>query len=98
MAKKEDAMTRRQLERALRDKSISDKEFFKMLLKYFEEQGAKMQESKSTSIHSRDFKKLQKTSADLSSLIQALRPAVNEMVRKLVLKQHEYCCGPKSKK
>lgn len=92
-------MTLRQLERALRDESISDKKFFKTLLRYFKEQDAKRRKSKMdvSSIHFWFFKKRRTASVGLRLLIRIYRPVVSEMVLEHVLGLHERCCGPKRK-
>ena len=93
-------MTIRTVENAAADKSIPDKKFFKILLKYLNDQETKAQESKKdiSSINSPYFKKMESEMNHLSKLVEKLRPAVMKMMQKHVLKQHEHCCGPKSKK
>lgn len=86
-------MTRRQLEKVLRDESISDQKFFKMLLAAFKEQDAKMRKSKKL-VYSRYF---QKQRAGFRSLVRVYRPVVSEMVLNHVFGLHERCCGPKRK-
>lgn len=78
-------MTGQELECKMRDISISDKEFFEFLVKYLEERD-------DTPIEQEDIVALQQ----LRKLTKKLRPAVLEMMRRYLLKQHEGCCLPKT--
>lgn len=80
-------MTMHELECKLRDTSISDKDFFELLVKYFEER-----ERDDTPIEQEDIVALHQ----LRKLTKKMRPAALEMMRRYVLKQHEGCCMPKT--
>lgn len=93
-------MTVKSLENAMTDKSISDKKFFKILLKYLSDQERKYRNSREdiSSVKSPAYQKIESETNRLRARMEKLRPAVMEMLRQYVLKQHEHCCGPKSKK
>ena len=95
-----DKITIRALKKAVADTSISDKKFFKMLLKYLSDQEIKDQKSNKdiSSINSPEFQKREAKTDRLRKLVEKMRPEIDEMMGQYVLKQHEYCCGPKSKK
>lgn len=78
-------MTIHELECKMRDTSISDKDFFELLVKYFEERD-------DTPLEQEDIVALHQ----LRKLIKKLRPTALEMMRRYVLKQHEGCCMPKT--
>ncbi|MBI2121505.1 MAG: hypothetical protein HYT98_00130 [Candidatus Sungbacteria bacterium] len=93
-------MTLKSLEKALADKSISDKKFFKILLKYIHDQEIKASKVKKrlASINSPEFKKDEAETNRLGAQIENLRPDVMKMLQQYVLKQLKHRCGPKSKK
>lgn len=93
-------MTEKSLEKVLVDQSVSDEKFFKILLRYLRNKEIKYRKSKriAFSIHSAKFKKDEAETNRLRMQIEKLRPDVMEMLQQYVLKQHEHCCGPKSKK
>lgn len=92
-------MTTKSLEKTAANKSISNKKFFKILLKYLHDWETRDQKSKIdiSSINSPGFKKHEAEMDHLRKFVEKLRPKVMEMLRQYVLKQHEHCCGPKSK-
>ena len=93
-------MTLQGLKKAAADKSISDKKLFKILLGYLADQETKNRKSKKnlTSIDSPDFIKWGEEMNTLRELLFELRPAVMEMLRRDLIKEHKHCCGPKGKK
>lgn len=92
-------MTLQKIKKAATDKSISDKNFFKLLSRYLSDQEVRDRKSKKnlTSINPPDFIKWEEKMNSLRKLILKLRPAVMEMLRQDLIKAHEHCCGPKSK-
>ena len=93
-------MTLQGLKKAATNKSISDKKFFKILLGYLNDQETRDRKSKKnlTSINSPDFIKWEAEMSTLRELLFKLRPAVMEMLRRDLIKEHKHCCGPKGKK
>jgi predicted transport protein len=93
-------MTLSDIEKAMSDKSISDKKFFKILLGYLDDQEAKDRKSKKdiSSVGSPGFQKREAETNRLRKKVEKLRPTVMELMRQHVSKQHEHCYWPKNKR
>lgn len=89
-----------ELERVLRDRSVSDRKFIKILFKYLAEWESRDRRSKTdiSSTTSVAFKRHSAKMDRLRNRVTKERPRVLEMMRKHVLKLHADCCGPGHKK